>query len=238
MWSTKQLSITELGEPGGEAVVVLGGLGPNLNFMGRLKRHFADAGYRVIDVDYPSTHHGIETLANEQLAPALEHVAFDPAQPVHFVTLSMGGIIARAYLKKHRPPNLGRVVMLAPPNHGSEVADFFQSWPLFRNRFGPAGLELTTDADSTPNQLGPADYEVGVIAGDYSALDPWFAWMFSGPNDGKVSVESAKLEGMTDFVVVRASHYLIMKDATALQLAERFLRTGQFNPNASHVVRL
>lgn len=227
MWSTKALSVAELGDPTGEAVVTLGGIGPNLNFMGQLKRSLAGEGYRIIDIDYPSTRHGIATLA-DIVASGLDSAQLNSGHPVHFVTLSMGGIVTRKLLQKRRPANLGRVVMLAPPNHGSEVADFFQDWALFRNRFGPAGPELTTTPESTPNRLGPADYPLGVIAGDVSWHDPWFSWMFSGPNDGKVSVESAKLDSMADFAVVRTSHYFIMKHPEAIALTKRFLRTGTF----------
>lgn len=227
MWSVNKTQVREAGDAAGKAVVLLDGIGPNVNCLGAMQRALVEEGYRTARIDYPSTRYSLDVLAREHLAPAIERLALDPEQPVHFVTMSMGGILARVYLRHYRPANLGRVVMLAPPNHGSEVADWLQGWWFYRWRFGPAGQELTTASDSVPNALGPANYPVGVIAGDRS-LDPWFGWRFNGPHDGKVSVASARLDGMAAFAVVPASHYGIMYHPRAIELTRRFLHEGRF----------
>ena len=51
----------------------------------------------------------------------------------------MGGLVIRALLNRYRPDNLGRVVQIGTPNHGSEVADFLKNDWLYRLFFGPAG---------------------------------------------------------------------------------------------------
>jgi len=227
MWSPKKIDVHCSGDADGETVILLGGLGPNLNYLGKARRRLENAGYRVVDIAYPSTYYGIRELADEHVGPAIESANIHRDRPLHFVTLSMGGIVVRAYLRSKPPSNLGRTVMIAPPNHGSEVADWLKDFFLFRQRFGPAGQELTTDPGSTPNQLGPAIGETGIIAGT-RWLDPWFAWLFRGPHDGKVSVESARLEGMADFATVWSDHYLIMNNKQVLELTLHFLRTGSF----------
>ncbi|MEO0794906.1 MAG: alpha/beta fold hydrolase [Verrucomicrobiota bacterium] len=209
-------------------MLLLGGIGRSCRLMYRLRDQLRQAGYHVFNIDYPSTRFTIDQQASDHLAPLVDKLEFDRKKPLHFVTFSMGGILIRAYLRKHRPENLGRVVMIAPPNHGSEVADWLKYVGLFRWGFGPAGMELTTDVNSTPNALGPANFDVGVIAGKRS-LDPWFSWMFRGPHDGKVSVDSARLDGMADFAVVNSDHYLITRNAQTIALTKCFLKHGHFN---------
>ena len=135
--------------------------------------------------------------------------------------------MVRVYLSHSRPDNLGRVVMLSPPNKGSDVVDFFGKYRLFKYFFGPAAAELETDPQSLPNRLGPADFEVGIITGDRT-IDPISSWIIDGDDDGKVSIEQAKLEGMAAFQVVHVSHAFIMKDSAVISEVIYFLKTGDF----------
>lgn len=167
--------------------------------MDQLASAFTERGYRVANVDYPSREHRIEELAEIALSEGLRACQVAAHGQIHFVTHSLGGIILRYYLAQHRIPNLGRVVMLAPPNRGSEVVDSFGQLPGFELLNGPAGAQLGTDAASIPLRLGPVDYPVGVIAGTRS-INPLLSTALPDPDDGKVSVERAKVEGMTDFI--------------------------------------
>ncbi|MGE9295961.1 MAG: esterase/lipase family protein [Puniceicoccales bacterium] len=235
MWSPSIIRVQISGNPDGESVVVLGGIGPSLNHMGLIRQRLGEAGYRVINIEYPSTYYSIRELADEHVGPAIAEANIHLDRPLHFVTMSMGGIVARACLRDAQPVNLGRVAMVAPPNHGSEVADWLKDFFLFKWRFGPAGQELTTEVDATPCALGAANFEAGVIAGTRS-LDPWFAWLFKGKHDGKVSVESAKLDGMKDFAIVQSDHYLITRHEETLVHTLTFLKEGRFanfNPHSA-----
>jgi len=221
-------SIPSLAKDAGarERVFFLHGLGRSSASMFLLKLRLEKQGFEVISKDYASTEAGIDDHV-EWLAGELESCCRDEGRRLHFVTHSIGGIVLRAYLEKHDLPALGRVVMLAPPNRGSELADFLSGWSVYQMAVGPSGQEIGTDDASVPNLLGPVDFDLGVIAGERS-INPFYSSIIPGPDDGKVSVERARVEGMSDFLVVRHSHTFIMNSSEVAGQIETFLRTGAF----------
>lgn len=210
-----------------EYVVMIHGLGRTAASMKRLQWSMEKEGYRVINSSYPSRRLSVEATATNWLGDLLKSQIPDAGTKVHFVTHSLGALVLREYLKEHSPPNLGRAVMLAPPNNGSELADLLERIPFFKTLTGPAGQQLGTGAMDLPKQLGPARIESGVIAGDRSCNPLSWAWI-PGPNDGKVSVQNARLEGMTDFLVVHRTHTWIMWDKKVNRAVARFIETGRF----------
>lgn len=213
---------------GQEYVILLHGLCRSSCSMRPMAHALSQAGYNVVNVDYPSRTASIEELSEATLAGIVNDCQQRNPTAIHFVTHSMGGILVRSYLSQHTLPNLGRVVMLAPPNQGSEIVDKLGDWWLFQRINGPAGSELSTDPTSTPNQLGSVDYCVGVIAGNRS-LNWINSLLIPGPDDGKVSVERTKLSGMTDHRVLPTTHPFIMRNQSAIRDTLTFLRTGQFD---------
>jgi triacylglycerol lipase len=209
-----------------ETVVILHGMGRTRLSMKYLAERFHQQGYKVLNLAYPSTRRSIAEVA-EQLHGELQVHRVADAGKVHFVTHSAGGIVVRAYLKRHRPSNLGRIVMLSPPNQGSEVADRLRNNFVYQWATGPAGQELGTDEAGTPNRLGPVDFPLGVITGDKSS-NPLFSTWISGRDDGKVSVQSARVEGMSDFLVIPRTHTFIMRSPKVAAQIVHFLEHGQF----------
>jgi triacylglycerol esterase/lipase EstA (alpha/beta hydrolase family) len=210
-------------EPAPEAVVLLHGLYRSERAMRPLATRLAAQGYEVHNLGYASTELPPDELASELRAQIERCCAGAPR--VHFVTHSLGGILVRTLLAQQEPANLGRVVMLAPPNHGSEWVDWLGD--SFGFALGPTGRELGTGPDSLPNRLPKPDYPLGVIAGTAS-LNPFGSWLLPGENDGTVSVTSTWLDGMTDFVSVPSSHsFIVRSDAAGEQVVE-FLRAGRF----------
>jgi alpha-beta hydrolase superfamily lysophospholipase len=192
-----------------------------------LASRLTQAGFEVHNLDYPSTEETIDQLV-EMLDGEVEQCCLGSEKTLHFVTHSLGGILVRAYISQERPDNLGRVVMLSPPNQGSQLVDELRDSPLFQWATGPAGQELGTDPSNLPNRLGPADFEVGIITGSRS-LNPLTSWLVSGEDDGKVSVESAQLEGMADFLVVPNTHTFIMNSTQVAEEVVHFLEQGAFS---------
>ena len=211
-------------EPPG-TVLLLHGLGRSADSMRLFEQALAARGYEVCNVDYPSTRAGVEELA-ELLAEEVSRCRAGSAAPLHFVSHSLGGIVVRAYLGEYRPRNLGRVVMLAPPNGGSEWVDAFRDTWLV-TLAGPAARELGTDPESAPRRLGAVDFELGVLIGDRS-WNPLGSWLIPGDDDGTVAVASARVEGMADFRVVHENHTFIVTSPQAVWQSIHFLEHGSF----------
>lgn len=212
--------------PAADCVVLLHGLARSSLSMEFLATRLELDGFRVVNKDYPSTGGTIQALAAKVVPEAIAQCA--PADTVNFVTHSMGGLLVRQYLAKNRPENLGRVVMMGPPNKGSPIVDEFRDVPGFEFWNGIAGTQLGTGPNSVPNTLGPVDFPLGVIAGTQSVL-PIFNGEFTGPNDGKVSVESTKVEGMTDHITLPVTHTFMMNSPDVYDQVVAFLRNGRFN---------
>jgi hypothetical protein len=211
----------------GDYVILLHGLGRSAVSMKRLEWSLTRQGYRVVNVSYPSTRQSIEASAAVSLAQMLKDRVHDPHARIHFVTHSLGGIVLRQYLAENRIPNLGRTVMLAPPNQGSELAEKLKRNWLYRWFTGPAGQQLGTDAGARPLQLGPASFELGIIAGNRS-LNPFFSAAIPGPDDGKVAVARTWLDGASDYLVVPHSHTWLAWRGDVINAVTRFLRAGAF----------
>jgi triacylglycerol lipase len=208
-------------------VVLLHGLARSAASMRKIARALDEAGYRTCNLAYPSTSHPVSELAENFVLPQILACQGKEGEALNFVSHSLGGIIVRYLANAHPELPIGRVVMLSPPNRGSEVVDKLGSFGLFRFINGPAGLELGTGPDSLPNRLGPPPFELGIITGDRT-INPLLSLLLPGPDDGKVSVTRAGLDGMRDFLLLHATHPLIMRNRQAITQTIHFLRQGSF----------
>ncbi len=207
-------------------VILLHGLLRTPVSMTQLENALTQEGYTTVNLGYPSRHHHIEELANLAIRPALEKCAAN--SDINFVTHSLGGILVRQYLRDNTIPKLHRVVMLGPPNRGSEVVDSLGDVYGFEWINGHAGLQLGTARSSVPNQLGDVHFDLGVIAGNRS-----INWILSsiipGEDDGKVSVENTKVDGMNNHIVLPVNHAMMMDDADVIENVISYLRNGTWS---------
>jgi len=218
---------------GTECVILLHGLNRTESSLLKLELNLINHGFNVENIGYSSRKKNIQTLSGETISHAINKCEKANATKIHFVTHSMGGIIVRYYLEKNKINNLGRVVMLSPPNQGSEAVDKLKDLFLFKWINGPAGRQLGTDRESLPNKIGPPDYDVGIITGD-KTINPILSILIPGEDDGKVSVERAKLMGMKDFLVVHKAHPFIMNDEDIIKQVIYFIKNGIFEKNLKY----
>lgn len=208
-----------------ECVILLHGLARSANSMDRMAQRLSEQGYKVLNIDYPSRAYPIEQLAEQTISDAL---AKCEGMSVSFVTHSMGGILVRQFLRNHQIENLNRVVMLGPPNKGTEIVDKLGNLPGFHLVNGDAGMQLGTGALSLPNQLGRANFDVGIIAGTQS-INLILSSLIPDTDDGKVSVESTKVEGMNDHIEMPTTHVFMMRNDAVINQVICYLKQGKFN---------
>lgn len=212
-----------------DCVILLHGLASNEYVMKPLEMAIdVQPELRTQNQTYNSYSDDISVLAMHIIPDALERCAQQDGEQIHFVTHSMGGLLLRAYLAEREIANLGRTVMIAPPNSGSEIVDLLDSygWPVWL--LGPAGKQLTTDEDALPRQLPSPNIDLGIIAGTKSAR--WlFRELLPSFDDGKVSSESTELITMQDFVEIQASHTGLLMQKETIEQTLSFLRYGKFS---------
>jgi pimeloyl-ACP methyl ester carboxylesterase len=214
-----------------QTVILLHGLARTSRSMRKLEKALQQAGYHTCNIDYPSRKFNIENLSEQVISEALKKLP--PSMTTHFVTHSLGGILVRQYLQHHSIDNLGRVVMLGPPNHGSQIADWLQPYALYHRFFGPVAAELGTDKNGPLERLGSANFDLGIIAGS-RAFNILCAPFLPKPNDGQVTVESTRLEGMKGHICLPVSHPFMMSRETVIRQVLHYLQQGQFDHEGNH----
>ncbi|MFW5770334.1 MAG: esterase/lipase family protein [Spirochaetota bacterium] len=210
-----------------EHVILLHGLAMSSLIMTPLKLYLEEQGYVVHNINYPSTSKTIESIASEYIRPVVDSIRHQGDGNIHIVTHSMGGVAARYYLHMYPASPVTSMVMIAPPNRGSTMAEVLKKYKIARWFFGPALTQLSTGSGSILHRLDPLKVPTGVIAG-CASMNPVNSLILPGDDDGTVAVSHTPVEGMHDFVVIPRSHSGILFDKKVYKLVVRFLREGSF----------
>jgi pimeloyl-ACP methyl ester carboxylesterase len=209
-----------------ETVVLLHGLGRSESSMWLLSSRIEAVGFDVVLIGYDSVGDPPERIV-AAVRRQIDACCKASPEPVHFVGHSLGGLIIRAYLAENQLRTLGRVVLIATPNAGTPLVDAYRdSW--WMALAGPTAKRLGTGPDSFPNSLPAPDYPVGVVAG---VREAHLVDLIPGDDDGLVPLESTKVAGMDDFIMVESNHLLLRYSQEVARQTIAFLRTGKFLRN-------
>ena len=181
-------------------------------------RFLNDRGFETLNLPYPSFRQPMDEI--------VDHVAREigsSSKRTHFVTHSMGGIVLRCLAKRHPELVTGKVVMLAPPNQGSEIIDWLEESPLGRLSLGPGGMSLSTTR--VPREVPPfeGEHDVSVIMGSKNLM-PAFDFLLEGENDGVVTVAGGWVGGVKRLELVDADHTFIMGEKAVLERVAELLQ--------------
>lgn len=204
----------------GPLVVLLHGLWRGWRAMEPLARRLRAEGYATLNIPYPSTRLPVHDLASWVERHVRLHAH---GRASAWITHSLGGIVAREILARDPEIAPQKLVMLAPPNGGSEIVDWARRHPAIHLLLGPAGRSL--GSDGLPGQLPPPppDVETAVIMGRRGSI-PLFRRLLDPENDGIVSVPRGRLDGAHTFTVVDADHTFIQTHEETVRLCLGFLK--------------
>ena len=207
-----------------EVVVLLHGLGRNVTSMWLLASRLEDAGYYVHRVGYSSLDQKPDDILKD-ISLQINQCCQKHNQSVHFVGHSLGGLMVRAYLQNNKIDRLGKVVLLGTPNKGSEMADYFSNSCLI-DLVGPTAKALGTDNNGFAQSLKLPYYPVGIIAGEMNCNlnNP----VIPGKDDGLVSIEATKVDGVTDFIIIKTGHSMMRYNSEVAEQTIEFIKYGQF----------
>lgn len=216
----------------GSVVIALHGLGRSRSSMVDMAEYLnEELDLQPVRLGYASTRAEIANHA-EALASVIEHMP--EVDKIYFVAHSMGNIVIRHYMADQMKKNGGRLdpriqrfVMLAPPNQGSAMAEFFKRNPLFHVVWGRSGKQLSKSWEELEPNLTVPPIEFGIIAGGDGT-----AWntnpLLKGDDDLIVTVEETKLQGARDFLIVRAAHTFLMDNDQVMEATASFFKNGYF----------
>lgn len=204
-------------------VILLHGIMNKSFMMNRIEKGLVKEGYEVVNWGYPSYQNTIE-----EHAKSLDNVVrkIKNNETINFVGFSLGCIIIRYYLTHYKVANVKRFVMIAPPNHGSEQADYRYNWARFI--LGEKSFkQLRAKNKDYYINMGIPSCEIGIIAGG-KGNSKGYSKVLPGDDDGAVSLESAKIDGIKDFIQLKHEHTELILRKDTVDNVVSFIETGKF----------
>ncbi len=220
--------IFNLGTYASHKVYIIHGYGGTGYELGKIQLALEAENFETEIFRYASLHEDVDSVGIR----LFKKIRKDDYDSVSFVTHSMGGIVVRTLYKHIQErkdfPFIHRVVMIAPPNSGSPVADSLQQYDFIRFLVGPNITNLTTDSLTGAPKYPIPTCELGLIIG-VTDREKWMKTIpLNGQNDGVVLTESAKMGIEKDIVFIERSHIFLVFDEEVIEHVVCFLRNGEF----------
>lgn len=215
---------TEKNDPHKEGVILLHGFARSKTAMWRLAGRLEDAGYSVHRIGYDSLTQDIDAIKKEVFFKINSYMK-NRSNRVHFVGHSFGGLLIRSYLGENKVKNIGNVVLMGSPSKGTPAVDYLKDKWYFKYA-GPSIMTMSSRGSAFLSSLKEPDYNLGIIAGvsESSSNES----ILNGKNDGIVPIESTKVSGMKDFIIIETSHTMMRYSEDVAEQTIYFLRNGVF----------
>jgi triacylglycerol lipase len=204
--------------PDRETVILLHGMGRSQLSMYVLGRRFEAADYNVHHFDYDDRKNTVAEISAQLKRHISETVV---SKKYHLIGHSLGNIVIRHGFNEAYPAGLGRIVMLCPPNQKPYMAKLLQENFIYRLWTGVCGQELASHDFYQNLPIPKVDF--GIIAGNKGQN-----LTFSEANDAVITVESTRLKGSKDWIVLPHAHTFIMNFEDTFKNARNFLKSGTF----------
>lgn len=221
----------------GPTVIVLHGLGEGRASMQPLAAHLRDTlDAAVLLVGYASTSADLESHGR-MLGRVI--AALPDAPRLSFVGHSLGNLVVRRWMTLADRADLARVdrmVMLGPPNRGSDLARSVAGVSALAALAEGAARDLVIDWPRVEPHLAVPPCEFGIVAGgrgDDSGFSPFLA----GDDDAVVRVEETRLDGADDFLLLPVHHAAMLRDPAVQRATTSFLRAGRFATDTDEAPR-
>jgi alpha-beta hydrolase superfamily lysophospholipase len=217
----------------GPAVILLHGLGEGRDSMQPLAEHLATAvDATVLSFGYASVKADIDAHAR---ALATVVAGLDEADRISFVGHSLGNLVVRRWMALATADDLARahrMVMLGPPNQGSDLARMAGAIRGLATRAEGAARDLAVDWDAVAPRLAVPSCDFAIVAGgrgDEEGYSP----LLSGDDDAVVRVAETRLPGAAGFLVVPVHHAAMMRHEGVQRATAAFLATGRLPTSAA-----
>ena len=202
-----------------EYIVVFHGVYGKLEDMNIIAEALSNEGYNVISIQYPTNTDSVEEITEKYIKPALDNI--DKERKVNFIVHSMGSGVLRYYLKNNEVKNLGKVVFISPPSHGSALSDNPVS-SMLKEPLGKAVSQFSMKKESFVNELGDPDYPCYVMIGNKSN-NPVYSAMIPGKDDEMVPLNGSKLDTCDYKIIDKTTHTSILKDDRTISEIKKYL---------------
>lgn len=205
--------------------VLIHGIADKPYVMWRMEKTLQEAGYSVLNFDYASTQW---TMDSTVAALKTKINEYEPHyDKIYFVVHSLGTFVVRSYLSENFNEKFKSIVMIAPPNKGSILAERFNDLKIYEWILGEAGKKLGKDHDDYWRKYPTPNITFGIIAGGMGTKYG-FNPLVPGDDDGVVGVDETKIAGYEDFIIVPGIHSTLLWQSEVVDQVLYFLTHQKF----------
>lgn len=211
-----------------EIIILVHGFNKNKKDMSFLQKYFNNLNYETVTLSLPTIFSSLEHCTDlfEEKLFKIQNIKNNRYSKIHFVGHSFGGLIIRKFLSRHFIKNIGRCVLIATPNQGSQLADITNNYFSFSLNIVKSLKSMLIQNLNISSPINES-IEIGVIAGNKCNLLLGHLFLPKN-NDGRVEINSTKIDNMKDYIILEYGHKEIHHKLKTANYIKSFLQKGEF----------